>query len=252
MEPQALLGIALSLATAVLYVHVGRIMLQRDVEAPSRRALQLFAVWWFALAGLSLMGAAELGLLVLGVFAIEVYIALIFVSLLLLVLSLWGLLYYLLYLHTGSERLLVPLTIFYAGLYAAFAYVAMWLQPIDVELRHLRVKIVYANTLDPLATALVLGSMLGPVTLAALLYGSLLFRLTDRLHRFRVALVSGSFFLWFGLVPLIGTLAQLNHAPWWPMMGRVMGLVVPGLILIAYRPPNRLREWLDAGSAASE
>lgn len=239
------MGAALSFLTAGLYAYVGRIMFDREATGPARRALGTFATWWLALAALTLLQGIQLVFVAAGTLQVELHVALTHLKLLPVMVGAWGLLYYLLYLHTGRESLFTPLTFCYALVYAYFTYLLVWMQPVDVVANGLAVQLVPARELP---VGMRLGALLllyGPLASAAALYGSLLFRLRDRLHRYRVALVSGSFFLWFGILPTTGFVTGLTAAPWWPLLSRAVGVLVPVLVILAYRPPRPLRVWLD-------
>lgn len=249
MEPAATLGLVLSLLTASLYGYVGVILMKREARGPSRRALLLFSVWWFCLGGTSAMGALRTGLLMLGVDDLDLHVALSLASVLVLVVGLFSLLYYLLYLHLGRESLMGWLAAAYFAIFVYFVYLSLWLDPQAVRLDGWQAETVNGRMLvgGHLWAALLL--LLAPTVLAAALYGSLFFRLEDPEHRYRIALVSGSFILWFGGLPVIGLAFGLSDEDWWRLLSRFVGLLIPLLIIAAYRPPAWVRKRLDARGA---
>src|SRR5688500_8466223 len=118
IQPTLLFGAALSILSASIYFYVGRVLSRRHVASPDARlAWKLFVAWWYALATSTLIGAV---LSLLGAFSIAglpLFITFTQVNLLALCIGLCGLMYYLLYLFTGSRRLLLPLTLFYIAYY---------------------------------------------------------------------------------------------------------------------------------------
>ncbi len=246
LENGPLIGAVASLVAAGLYAYVGRIMLKRQPTGEAQLAMRMFATWWFALGALTLIGSTQALLAAFGVMDLQVHQVLSLVNVLPLTVALWALLYYLLYLHLGTQRILVPLTIIYAAIYAYFVFLSVWLHPIGVETTTLGAKLIHERTLTGGHLWAIILLLLGPATLAAFLYGSLFFRLTDRVHRYRIALVSLSFILWFGGFPILGIMTGLNEAAWWPIASRALSLIVPILIIAAYEPPRQVKTWLDA------
>ena len=242
---------AFSLATAALYVAVGRTVRHRGVsDRASSRALGLFVLWWYAIAAFSVLGAARTLAAALGYLGLPYHVLLSYLSLLPLVAALWGLVYYLVFVHTGNERWLGPLGMMHAGLFVGFLALSVWLRPVAVEAGEWSVTIGYARTLSGPLVAVLLATLLGPVLLAAVAYATLWFRTKDRAARYRVALVSGSFIVWFGSAALASASALVGSA-WWPYASRLVGLAATLTLLAAYRPPAPVRRWLDAPSAAS-
>src|SRR5258706_11619559 len=98
---------------AGIYAYVGWRLRKRAVAtADGRLAWRLLRVWWFALAGTTLMNALMSLLGAAGWTSLPVFTVLTYVNLLMSCAALWGLLYYLVYLFTGSRRWLIPLTLF--------------------------------------------------------------------------------------------------------------------------------------------
>jgi hypothetical protein len=235
----------IGLATAAVFGYVGRIMLRREVHGQDPRlALRLFATWWFSLALLTTMGSLAMFLAAAGIDSLAVHFPLALLGTAPLTVALWSLLYYLIYIYTGNRRLLYPLTVAYAGVFVWFVYVVFWLDPIGVDVGTWSVSLKYAREaeLTSYLGGILAAVLLGPILLAALLYATLFFRAQDRGARYRVALVSGAFLMWFGSAGLasfvkIGgeTLASLS---WWPPVGRIIGLVATMLVLAAYKPPR--------------
>ncbi len=234
--------------SSLLYVYVGRLAMQRPLEGDARFAMRMFATWWFSLGLITFAGAARLLMIGFDVVDLNAHLALSTIMTLPFVIALWSLLYYLLYLYIGKRSILAPLTAVYAGVYGYFIYLTYSLDPQAVIIDNYAASFEYANQLDGSHLVAVLVLLLGPVVLAAGLYGSLIFRLESRVHRYRVALVSGSFLVWFGGLPVFGILTDLGDTPEWAIMSRVFSFIVPLIIVMAYRPPARIQAWLESGA----
>lgn len=240
--PSLLLNASLGLASAAVYGYVGRLMARRVVHHDgSRLAMRLFAVWWYGVAVFTLLGVAPSVLAAFGLTSLPLQATLAFAALAPLCAALWGLLFYLLYIYTGNRRLIVPLGVAHVGIYAFFTYVLAWLQPVGVIVDTWQVRLAYANELQGPVRAATLLALLGPVTLAALAYGSLYFRTRDRTSHYRVLMVAGAFLFWFGSAALANT-TRLGQLDWWPPMSRAVGLIATLIVLAAYRPPRWLAQ----------
>jgi hypothetical protein len=234
---------AFATATAVLYAYVGGLVRSRPTaDADARLANRMFTVFWFGLAAINVMGAIRNVLAVAGVLDIGWHAALGFLSIVPLVALLWGLTYYLAYIYTGKRWLFAPLTAIHALLLGGFCYLVWWMQPQGVTVNEWSVVVDYArNPAGPLV-ALLLFTILGPVLLLSLGYGTLYFRTDDPTARYRIALVSGAFILWFGS-PLVAYAVPALGEWWaWPIATRVIGLISTLMILAAYKPPRFVRD----------
>jgi hypothetical protein len=236
---------AFALATGALYVYVGLLVRSRATpEADARLANRMFAVWWFGLAATNVLSAARNLLVAAGIETLDVHVALSFAGVVPLVLLLWGLTYYLAFIYTGRQRLFVPITIFYAVLLAAFAYLLWWLQPrgVDVDKWSVGLQNAREGQIGGPLIAGILFSILGPILLLSVGYATLYFRTDDKTARYRIALVSGAFILLFGSALLRATVPALKDWVDWPVASRVIGLVSTLMVLAAYKPPRPLRE----------
>lgn len=241
MAPATLLLDALMLlATAGVYAYVGRVTWRRRVGGEAQLASDLFATWWFAIAATTAGGALTRTLGYLGVEDLALYGTLSHVTLFSLYVGLWGLLYYLVYLFSGSRRLIVPISIFYTLLYAWTVYLVAMRQPTGLAVTEWNVRLTYATELAaPVATAFVLLLILPPV-LGAVGYARLYFRVDDPTQRYRIGLVGFTIAAWFGTTLLV-FLLQVGGGLWWQMGSRIIGLVAACLIYAAYRPPAWVR-----------
>lgn len=240
MEAAFLLATLLSLATGAVYGYVGWRLSRRRVSGPSRLASGLFTAWWFTLCGFTLAGAlVRLGAWA-GVVDLPMYLTWTYLSLLAVCFALWALLYYLVYLLTGSRRLMTPLSVLYVLAYVAGVYVVSAGRAEALAVERWTVKLQYAQAPHPLAATLLLATILGPPIVAAAGYFRLYFRVEGATQRYRVGLVSVTFLTWF-LSAMLAAASELNRVEWWPVASGVIGLLAALLIYLAYRPPGYVR-----------
>ncbi|MCL5611573.1 MAG: hypothetical protein M1485_03320 [Chloroflexi bacterium] len=143
-----LISTLFSIASAAIYGYVAARLHQRTISDPAARlAWQLFGLWWYSLAATTLVGGI---LHLLGAFnlvSLPFFVALTYINILLICIALWGLLYYLVYLFTGSQRFLVPLTVFYILYYVLLVYYITVSDPIGVEIARWTTQLVYTHPL---------------------------------------------------------------------------------------------------------
>lgn len=236
-----LLDALLAFAATIIYGYVASITATRSVTSMAdRRASRFFATWWAALAltvvtggGASLLGA-------FGVLDLTTHVLLQHLSLAPLAVALAALAYYLVYVHTGDERIASVAAVLHVGLLGILVWLVWAARPIGVTAGTWDVRIVNARPLEGARQVFAFALLLGPTLLAALAYAGLAFRVKDRTARFRVAMVSGGFILWFG-ASFVGGIG-LDHVSWWPLASRLVGLAATAMILAAYHPPRMLRE----------
>src|SRR5438270_8997866 len=102
------------LVSAILYLWVGRTVLQRDVEGEARRANALFAFFWIGLGLVFLMVPFFiLPTQLFGYRDLAFAITLLNVLFIMIAAAVWGLVYFLVYLYTGDRRWFWPITVFY-------------------------------------------------------------------------------------------------------------------------------------------
>ena len=241
MEPTVmLLATLLSLTGGAVYGYVGWRLSRRRVEGPSRLAHALFITWWATLAVYSGVGAlVRLGV-VTGVVDFPMYATWAYVGLLLVCVALWALLYYLVYLLTGSRRAFAPITAFYALVFVALVYLLTAAQPRGLVVEGARVALDNERPLQGLPFALAYAGLFGPHLVALVGYFRLLFRVDTPTQRYRIGMVSLTFLGWF-LSAILGALTQANATPWWLLASGLIGLVASLLILAAYVPPRWVR-----------
>lgn len=242
MVDTLLVSAAFALLSAAIYVYVGWRLGRRKVSDDAQLASRLFSVWWYGLAGTTAVGAIQSVAVSLGRTDLTLFVTFTYLNILVICIALWGLVYYLVYLFTGSSRALVPLTGFYIAYYIFLVYYITASGPMGVNVGRWTTSIRYENPLTgPLFTLLVLGLLL-PQILGALAYGTLYFRVREPTQRYRVALVSLSILVWFGAALVqasFSTPGQQNDT--WPIISRFIALAAALTILMAYVPPQWVR-----------
>jgi hypothetical protein len=235
---------ALSLA---LYFGVAALVRREYPESPGR-AREAFATFWY---GVGVVNGLQAALELVAVFqdpgvalAFAVWNTRIAVALA----SFAGLVYYLLYVYTGSRRLFWPTLLFYV---LTFLLMQVWLMqsgPIGTDVSHWRVDLEFAHSDEgPLYKIVVLMFFLPPV-IASVAYAFVLRMTRTPLQRYRARLLAGALGAYFlGL-----TLGYLSPGwPWWGLVENLLGIAAAVVAILALRPPARLRARLEAAREGS-
>jgi len=255
-----------ALVTGIVYAYVARLILARHPSADARVANYAFATWWAGFGAVEFLLSAYQFPVSLGYRDVAVITTVLYLLFILISAAIWGLVYYLVYLYTGSSRAFWPVTVFYGALAVGLVYLISWIDISGFDAQGnivCRESAVSCNTLLPPWVSILLGLALSaPIVAAAIAYGTLYFRTTERTQRFRIGVVAGSFFLWFGwstVSSLIGISTRasklqqegdpsLQHTL--ALVNATIALVVPVLIVLAYRPPMWLRARLGVEPVA--
>lgn len=252
IQPTLLFGAALTILSASIYYYVGRVLSRRRVASPDARlAWTLFVVWWYALASSTLIGAL---LSLLGAFNITelpLFITLTQVNLLAVCIALYGLMYYLLYLFTGSRRLLVPLTLFYIGYYILVIYYVQSRLPVGVTVGRWNATLQYELPASGPLFLIVLLLLIFPQVIGSLAYFTLYFRVKTPTQKYRILLVSWSIIVWF-MSSFLASISGLSQQDWWQITSRLIALSASLTILLAYDPLPWIRRRLGVSSIAEE
>lgn len=239
-----LLGAGLELAAAGLFARVAQVTLRRPASPAGRGALLAFAAWWFGASAILAIGGIATLIGLVGFFDPTFHFALLLLRALPISGGVLGLVYYLVYLYTGSRRALMPLVALYAAHFAFTLYYLLSLAPIHVETTAWEIRA--AGTSPPgAALDIVFGMALAlPILGATAAYATLLTRVDDRTQRYRVATVSIAIAQWF-LFVLFGFVGGFTTRDWFFLIYTGPGLVAAALVLAAYEPPAFLRERLS-------
>ncbi|HEX2021962.1 MAG TPA: hypothetical protein VHH36_04570 [Candidatus Thermoplasmatota archaeon] len=235
----------LAFLTGAVYLYVGARLSRRHVEGDARLAWNLFTQWWYALGVISVTGELSTFLPLVGVTDGAVFVSFTHVLLLGLCYAFFCLVYYLVYLYTGTRRTLVPVAFFYALLYVAILYYVNWA---GMYYDQAAGKIDMVRQ-PPHAIRIGLGLLFVlPIIGAAAMYFRLWFKVDEPTQRYRIALIAGTLVTWFGSTLLSYLPAgdeTVGKLPWWPVATRLLGLGAALLILMAYVPPAWIRERYD-------
>ncbi len=248
MPPTLITSALFSFAAFLIYGYVGMQLSRRVLSSPpAQRAWNLFTLWWFCLAATTLIG----GLLNLagafGITNLSLFIGMTYVNILLICLALLGLLYYLLYLFTGSSRSLVFLVLFYLVYFLLLVYYITTSDPLEVKVARWSASISYRTPPSAPFFNLLLVLLVFPQIIGALAYFTLYFRLRDPTQRYRIFLVSWSIIVWF-FSAFAAAAAGLASQDWWQITSRLIGIAASIGIFLAYMPPNFLKRRLRVKS----
>lgn len=243
-------GSALALLSAAAFAYVGWRLRRRPVEGDHATAWHLFLVWWFAVAAefatsgtLSLLAGA-------GLIDHVGYATVIYLNLALLAAAIFGLMYYLLYLFTGSPRIAWVLVPLYAFYWTLLVYIVTWMDPAGVGVGSWRAFLTFDRIIGPEFRAL--SAALGrwaPIA-GALAYLSLLRPTDDPTKRYRIVLVAASVLAWAVSQEIA---ANVRLAPdWWTVANRLADLAAAAAMFLAYVPPAWVRRRLRVRSIDEE
>jgi hypothetical protein len=242
IQPTLLFSALFGLLAAGIYTYVGWRLSKRVISSSrAQLAWGSFTVWWYGLATTTLIGAFLSLFGAVGVTSLPLFVTATYINLLIICLALCGLLYYLIYLFTGSSNSLILLAIFYLMYYMLLVYYITASAPGGVEVERWRTRIVYHSELTGPFFVVILVLLLLPQILGGLAYFTLYFRVSDTTQKYRILLVSWSIIIWF-ISPLIAEAGGLAQQDWWQLTSRCIGLAAALTILMAYLPPRWLKQ----------
>lgn len=232
----------LNVAFAVAALLVARQLVKRPGEGESRRARNMFALWWAGFAIDDLLNAATWLAGGLGLATPLVTSVLTYAAIVAIVAMSWGLTYYLLYLLTGKAKLFAPLAAFYAVSLVGLVALIAFLEPTGVRMGPWAGAITYVREPPAIAALWVAMYFLLPPLGGAIAYGLVAIKVRDRARRYRILAVSLGIFVWFSSALVLTGAGSTADAP--AIAGRVIGVVCMLAILSAYFTPAWLARWL--------
>lgn len=252
IQPTLLFGAAMAILSATIYFYVGRVLSRRRVASPDARlAWTLFVTWWYALATSTLVGAVISLLGAFNLAGVALFVTFNHINLLAICVALFGLMFYLLYLFTGSRRLLWPLAIFYIVYYMLLIYFVQARVPIGVTVGRWSAGIEFQrDPIEPLYLVVLL-LLIFPQVIGSLAYFTLYFRVRTLTQKYRILLVSWSIIIWF-LSSFLANISGLAAQDWWQIASRLIGLAASLTILLAYDPVPWIRRRLGINSIVEE
>lgn len=235
----------LSIVSGIVYLLLGRVVSRREVPGPMRSALRAFAMWWYLLGVISLLSPVSVALGEAGVWTLPAYLTYTQTVLLVILAALAGLVYYLVYVYTGSSRAWVWVLVGYSLFYIAILGYFNAADPIGLtEGPNGGVQMEYANDLEDTVFATVLGLLLLlPPIAAAVAYLSLLRRVKERSQRFRIGAVALAFIIWFGTSLIGGQILgdAFTSTIAWRIITGFVALLGAFMVYTAFRPPDWVR-----------
>lgn len=252
IEPTLFIGAFLSILSAAIYFYVGRVLGRRHLASTeSSVAWYLFITWWYALGIATLSGAI---LSLLGAFrmaGVALFTTFTLVNLMAICVALHGLMFYLLYLFTGSKKWLGPLTAFYFAYYILLIYYVLASDPVGVSVRRWSATLEYENQIRGPLFLIALLLLVVPQIVGSLAYFTLYFRVKTVTQKYRILLVSWSIMIWF-MSSLIASLSGLSQLDAWQIISRFIALSASLTILFAYQPPGWVKRRFHVTSIAEE
>lgn len=242
-HPTLLVAAGLATGIALVYLHVGRVMVKRAATGSMRRALNLFALWWIATAINILFGALANSAAAFEWTNLRLHVAYLIVQRLLLAISLVGLLYYLLTVVRGRASLRLLVAVY--GAYFVFLMASVYYnQPVDVAVGSWRTDVEYARAPDGFGVADVLSLLLLILPTVGLSIAAIVVarRLPEdkRALRNRMTLVGLALSVWW-IVAVFAGQRELFTQDWYQLINRLVGLAMALIILVAYSPPAWLQ-----------
>ena len=252
IRPTLLLSVFLAMGAVCIYSYVGWRLSKRVISSShARLAWGSFTIWWYGLAATTLIGALLDLFGALSLTSLPLFVTAMYTNILVICIALWGLLYYLIYLFTGSRRAFVPLVIFYMIYYILLVYYITASIPDSINVGRWNTTLVYCSPLTGPFFVVIVLLLLLPQIIGGFAYFSLYFRVQEATQKYRVLLVSWSIIAWFlsHLIALAGGVAQQD---WWEIASRFIGLAAALTILLAYLPPPWLKERYGVISLSDE
>lgn len=242
IQPTLLFSALFYLLAAGVYTYVGWRLSKRVISSSrAQLAWHSFTVWWYALASTSLVSAFLSLFGALGITSLPIFVTANYINLLIICLALCGLLNYLIYLFTGSNRSLILLAVFCLIYYTLLVYYITASAPEGVNVGRWSTSLDYHSELTGPFFAIILLLLLLPQIIGGLAYFTLYFRVSDTTQKYRILLVSWSIIIWF-ISPLIGRAGGFAEQDWWQLTSRFIGLAAALTILMAYLPPRWLKQ----------
>lgn len=244
----AIAGVS-TLAAAATYAYVGAHLLRKGDVGVHGRPLFMLGLWWLATAANQAMGGALYVAAAFGWTDLAVQLTYVHVQRLLVAVSLVGLLYYLLFLLTG-RRTLVALWVVYGLWFASQVYNVSAGVPDGVSVFRWRTDLHYAIA-RPAAWSLLGLVIVVPPIVAALSLLRVYRRVETPTQRFRIAVLSGAFTLWWAVAFIAGNAAAFDVDAI-QLLNRAVGVLVALAVLVAYEPFGWMQRRFDLKPFASQ
>lgn len=250
IQSTLLFGAALAVLCAGIYYYVGRVLSRRQQTSPGAGlAWLMFVIWWYALAAATLSGGILNLLGAFGIVNLYLFTTITLMNLLTICVALFGLMFYLLYLFTGSSRLLVSLGLFYFLYYALLVYFIQASDPIGVTVNRWNTTLENQNVIRGPLYLIALSLLVFPQIIGSLAYFMLFFQVKAPTQKYRILLVSWSIIIWF-MSSFLASISGFSNQDWWQVVSRLIGLVAALTILFAYQPPSWIKRRFGVAAIA--
>jgi hypothetical protein len=194
MEPTLVANAMIGSVASGFFLWMAFRVQAQEVSPEARPAMQLFAVWWMALAVYAVAGATADLASAMGATLFGLLVAVEYMQAFALCIGLWGLMYYLAYILTGSKRLMLPLAVFYSLYYATILFFVTTGRPIAVDVDAWHARLLYETPfIDRFATALLL---VIPPVVGAGTYFAIYAQTPSRAARYRIVALSIATLAW--------------------------------------------------------
>ncbi len=241
-QPTLLFSAIFAVSVASIYGYVGWRLSKRVIpSSEARLAWGSFTMWWYGLAATTLIGGFLSLFGAFGLTSLPLFVTATYINVLVICLALWGLLYYLIYLFTGSRRALLPLAVFYTLYYILLVYYITASIPESINVEPWNTTVVYRAPLTGPFFVMLVVLLLLPQLIGGFAYFTLYYRMSEVTQKYRVLLVSWSIIIWF-LSPFAAVAGGLAGQDWWQLVSRLIGLAAALTILMAYLPPRWLKQ----------
>ncbi len=238
----------LGAVASILYVVVAAMQAKRPVSAAARPALYGFVFWWSGLALLGIYGLVTRFVADPLEYGLTGYRAILYPLVVIVLGMCAGLVYYLLFLYTGNRKVLWVSVGFFAVWFALWLFSIEAFTPMvgdDPSTSQPGPEFYTAETPPVLLSAVVGLGLILPLLGSAIAYALLYFRSDDATAKYRIAMVSGGFVLWF-LYSALGSVTRIatgdaEQGFMQQLLGQLFGLVAATLTLLAYKPPAFVR-----------
>ena len=252
IQSTLLLSTLFALVAASIYTYIGWRLSKRIVSSSEGRiAWQSFTVWWYGLAASTLIGGLLNLFGAVGLTSLPLFVTATYINIQVSCIALLGIIYYLVYLFTGNSRWLLPLAILYTLYYILLVYYITASIPENVNIEPWSTTLAYRAPLtDPLLVLLVV-LLVASQIIGGIAYFMLYFRVSDATQKYRILLVSWSIIIWF-LSPFVGIATGLDKQDLWQVASRLIGLAAALTILMAYLPPQWIKQRYGVISLSDE
>lgn len=249
-----LLNAALALATGLVFSWVGWVAARRatqvhDGQLPGAQlAGNMFAIWWYGLAGSSLLIALNQIEAAFSEPSLQLVLGRQAIGVIAICASLAGLLHYLIYLHTGRERAFWVIVVGYAATCGWLLHSSIAQGPVGIEVTAWQVILVFERSASALSSLVGTLLLFGAPLAASISLLVVTLRAQRGMARLRKQVVAASVLGWLGGSTLILAAWGETNPAMASGMQLALGLLTGLAVLLTHQPPR----WLVARFSPDE